>query len=121
MKRLADKEESEFNHHLAGLFVVLLGGLFILTQGAFTYRWPWTHLAVLALGDLHVSPADSNRDAFHEHRAGAEIGLRNIFQLCGARFLWLYRDRFHPFVTFITPLGGRFAPLLRLQSRKAQI
>ena len=41
MKRLADKEESEFNHHLAGLFVVL-GGLFILTQRAFTYRWPWT-------------------------------------------------------------------------------
>jgi putative copper resistance protein D len=41
VKLLADKAESEFNHHLAGLFVVL-GGLFILTQGAFTGRWPWT-------------------------------------------------------------------------------
>jgi copper resistance protein D len=41
VKLLADKQESEFNHHLAGLFVVL-GGLFILTQGAFTLRWPWT-------------------------------------------------------------------------------
>ena len=41
MKLLADKAESEFNHHLAGLFVIL-GGLFILTQGVFTGRWPWT-------------------------------------------------------------------------------
>ena len=41
MKLLADKKESEFNHHLAGLFVVL-GGLFMLMQGAFTHRWPWT-------------------------------------------------------------------------------
>ena len=41
MKLLADKAESEFNHHLAGLFVIL-GGLFILTQGVFTRRWPWT-------------------------------------------------------------------------------
>src|SRR5262249_28452867 len=77
--------------------------------------------AVLALGDLYVRPADPNRDSFHEHRAASDIRLRNIFQFRGARFLWLYSDRSHHIVSFITPLGGRFAPLLRLQSRKAQI
>jgi putative copper resistance protein D len=40
-KRLADKKESEFNHHLAGFFVVL-GGLFMLAQGSLTNRWPPT-------------------------------------------------------------------------------
>lgn len=37
-KRLADKKESEFNHHLAGFFV-LLGGVFMLAQGWLTNRW----------------------------------------------------------------------------------
>ena len=39
LKLLADKKESEFNHHLAGFFV-LLGGIFILAQTAVTNRWP---------------------------------------------------------------------------------
>jgi len=39
VKLLADKRESEFNHHLAGFFVVL-GGIFILAQAALTERWP---------------------------------------------------------------------------------
>ena len=38
-KRLADKKESEFNHHLAGFFVVLAGA-FILLQSVFVKRWP---------------------------------------------------------------------------------
>jgi hypothetical protein len=38
-KLLADKKESEFNHHLAGLFVVLAGG-FILSQSVLVRRWP---------------------------------------------------------------------------------
>ena len=38
-KILADKKESEFNHHLAGLFVAL-GAIFILFQERFTKRWP---------------------------------------------------------------------------------
>ena len=38
-KRLADKRESEFNHHLAGLFVVL-AGLFILGEDKLAKRWP---------------------------------------------------------------------------------
>jgi len=37
-KILADKKESEFNHHLAGLFVAL-GATFILFQERFTNRW----------------------------------------------------------------------------------
>jgi len=38
-KLLADKKESEFNHHLAGLFVIL-AGIFILSTGSLTHRWP---------------------------------------------------------------------------------
>ena len=38
-KRLADKRESEFNHHLAG-FLVALAGAFILGQDRLAKRWP---------------------------------------------------------------------------------
>jgi hypothetical protein len=37
-KRLADKQESEFNHHLAGLFIVV-SGLLILAQERLARRW----------------------------------------------------------------------------------
>jgi len=36
---LADKRESEFNHHLAGLLIVL-AGIFILTQELLAAHWP---------------------------------------------------------------------------------
>ena len=38
-KLLADKKESEFNHHLAGFFVVL-AGVFISVQSVLVKRWP---------------------------------------------------------------------------------
>lgn len=38
-KRLADKRESEFNHHLAGFFVIV-AGLFILSEGQLERYWP---------------------------------------------------------------------------------
>jgi len=38
-KLLADKKESEFNHHLAGSFVVL-AGVFLLLQGTLVKWWP---------------------------------------------------------------------------------
>lgn len=38
-KRLADKRESEFNHRLAGLFLVL-AGIFALLEPRFRTRWP---------------------------------------------------------------------------------
>ena len=37
-KILADKRESEFNHHLAGLFVVI-AGIFVLFQAELSGRW----------------------------------------------------------------------------------
>ena len=37
-KLLADKHESEFNHHLAGL-LVLVAGLFLLADGSIRERW----------------------------------------------------------------------------------
>jgi hypothetical protein len=38
-KLLADKKESEFNHHIAGLFV-FLAGIFILFEERLKNRWP---------------------------------------------------------------------------------
>ena len=38
-KLAADKRESEFNHHLAGFFVVL-AGIFILAEPRLSARWP---------------------------------------------------------------------------------
>jgi copper resistance protein D len=38
-KLLADKKESEFNHHLAGFFVVL-AGVFLLVQSTIVKWWP---------------------------------------------------------------------------------
>lgn len=43
-KRLADKQESEFNHHLAGLFVIL-AGIFILSENYAAKRWPLARYA----------------------------------------------------------------------------
>jgi putative copper resistance protein D len=41
---LADKKESELNHHLAGLFVIL-AGLFILAQSTLLHRWSFLRFA----------------------------------------------------------------------------
>jgi copper resistance protein D len=41
---IQDKKESEFNHHLAGLFVIL-AGLFLLGEGTLRQRWPSTRFA----------------------------------------------------------------------------
>src|SRR5215469_13688362 len=41
---LLDKKESEFNHHLAGLLVVL-AGLFLVAEAALRHRQPWTRFA----------------------------------------------------------------------------
>src|SRR6476646_5442226 len=38
-KILADKRESEFNHHLAGFFVIV-AGIFILFQSNLAKKWP---------------------------------------------------------------------------------
>jgi hypothetical protein len=43
----ADKLESEFNHHLAGCFI-LMAGVFFLAEGDLHQRWPITRFAWLA-------------------------------------------------------------------------
>jgi len=43
-KRLADKQESEFNHHFAG-FLVILAGLFILAEDRIGKHWPLSRYA----------------------------------------------------------------------------
>src|SRR6266849_4668192 len=45
-KLLADKKESEFNHHLAGFFVIL-AGIFILSGGTLNRRWSFLRFACL--------------------------------------------------------------------------
>ena len=42
--QLKDKKESEFNHHLAGILVILAGG-FLLGEGALRQRWPLARFA----------------------------------------------------------------------------
>jgi hypothetical protein len=65
-KRLADKQESEFNHHLAGLFVVF-AGFFILAESYLVKYWPvvryaWSMcflgagLFVLVFSDTEIWP-----------------------------------------------------------------
>ena len=43
-KQIADKQESEFNHHFAG-FTIILAGLFILAEGKIGARWPLVRYA----------------------------------------------------------------------------
>ncbi len=43
-KLLADKKESEFNHHLAGFFVIL-AGIFILSERTLNRRWSFLRFA----------------------------------------------------------------------------
>jgi hypothetical protein len=70
-KLLADKQESEFNHHLAGFFVAL-GGAFILFQApigkrlkAVNYIWPASFLLsgifVLIWSDTELWPFGSRQ------------------------------------------------------------
>jgi putative copper resistance protein D len=70
-KRLADKKESEFNHHLAGFFVVL-GGLFMLAQGWLTNRWSPTKyiwpLTFLLSGIFVLVWSDTELWPFHDHQ-----------------------------------------------------
>jgi hypothetical protein len=41
---LADKEGSEFNHHLAGILIIL-AGVFILVEGMLSQDWSFLHFA----------------------------------------------------------------------------
>ena len=63
---IKDKKESEFNHHLAGLLVVL-AGLFLVGEGKLRQHWPWTRFAwpacflvcgvfLLVFGDTELWP-----------------------------------------------------------------
>jgi hypothetical protein len=65
-KRVADKQESEFNHHVAGLFVAF-AGIFILAESYLVKRWPvvryaWSMcflaagLFVLVFSDTEIWP-----------------------------------------------------------------
>src|SRR5262245_7350172 len=90
-KLLADKKESEFNHHLAGFFVVL-GGAFILFQGPLgkrlkllNYIWPgsfflsgifvliWSDTELWPFGSRHWLEALQNNREVLQHKTFAII------------------------------------------------
>ncbi len=92
-KLLADKRESEFNHHLAGFFV-LLAGIFILAEPRLSTRWPGVRYAwplcfllagifVLVFSDTELWPFGhqswlfglSNHPEVRQHKSFAVILL----------------------------------------------
>ena len=89
-KLLADKKESEFNHHLAGFFV-LLAGILILFQGVLMKRWPdvkyvWpgcfllSGLFVLVWSDTELWPF-GNRQWLEALQNNPEVLQHKIFAL----------------------------------------
>ena len=89
-KLLADKKESEFNHHLAGFFV-LLAGILVLFQGVLMKRWPnvkyvWpgcfllSGLFVLVWSDTELWPF-GNRQWLEALQNNPEVLQHKIFAL----------------------------------------
>jgi copper resistance protein D len=85
-KLLADKSESEFNHHLAGFFLVLAGA-FILLQSLWVKRWPkyvWplcfllSGIFVLAWSDTELWPF-GNREWLEALRHNQEVLQHKAF------------------------------------------
>src|SRR5580658_8861307 len=80
-KRLQDKKESEFNHHLAGFFV-LLAGIFILFEEPFMRRWPAVRYALPLCfyfqrhGALAIRPEELAGRSLRESRSVAAQNLR---------------------------------------------
>jgi hypothetical protein len=102
-KLLADKSESEFNHHLAGLLVVL-AGLFVLADGDIRERWPSLHiwplcflvsgLFVLIFSDTELWPFAS-QSWYFGLRHHAEVLQHKLFAvlLLGVGVIELQRAR----------------------------
>ena len=89
-KLLADEKESEFNHHLAGFFV-LLAGAFGLFQGVLVKRWPMLKYAwpvcfllsgsfVLIWSDTELRPF-GHRQWLEALRNNPEVLQHKIFAL----------------------------------------
>jgi putative copper resistance protein D len=89
-KLAADKEESEFNHHLAGFFVAL-GGMFVLIQKYLKTRWPRTQYVwpatfllsgafVLVWSDTELWPF-GNRSWLEQLQHDPEVLQHKLFAL----------------------------------------
>jgi hypothetical protein len=118
-QRLTDKHESEFNHHLAGLFV-FLSGIFVLMEESLArrlsqvrYMWPMCFLAagsfVLLFTDLEIWPfgSQSLAYAFRHNPEGLQHKVFAIillslgyveFQRARGRFKGLWTAMFFPLV-----------------------
>jgi len=87
-KLLADKKESEFNHHLAGLLIIL-AGLFILAQGKLPQRWSFLRFAwpsCFLLSGLFCSSSATRSCGHSVPRVGGSA-LRTIPKTCSTRRL----------------------------------
>jgi len=122
-KLVADKKESEFNHHLAGLFVAL-GGAFMLLHGLAeaerpraNYIWPATFLVsgifVLVWSDTELWPfgprqwlesLEHNREVLqHKIFAALLLGLGSVEWL---RVKTILRAPWSAFVFPLLAIGG---------------
>ncbi len=118
-QRLTEKHESEFNHHLAGLFV-FLSGIFVLMEESLArrfsqvrYMWPMCFLAaglfILLFTDLEIEPFGSQTLAYafthnpegleHKFFAIILLSLGYVeFQRARGRFKGLWTAMFFPLV-----------------------
>src|SRR5712692_6909879 len=87
-KLLADKKESEFNHHLAGFFVIL-AGIFILSERTLNRRWSFLRFAWPAcflLSGLFLLVFSDTSCGPLVHRAGGTVSPI-ISKICSTRRL----------------------------------
>jgi hypothetical protein len=126
--RLAYKRESEFNHHLAG-FLVLLAGVFILTQDRLAGRWPgvrfvWPScfllagLFLLVFSDTEIWPFGPQTPWFAITHNAEDLQHKTfsvILLVLGYIELQRVRGRFKsPWLAWIFPVLGVVGAILLL-------
>jgi copper resistance protein D len=126
--RLADKKESEFNHHLAG-FLILLAGVFILAQSRLAARWPgvrfvWPSCFLLAglflllFSDTEMWPVGPQTPWFAITHNAEDLQHKTfsvILLLIGYIELQRARGRFQsPWFAWIFPVSGVGGAILLL-------
>jgi copper resistance protein D len=128
VKLLNDKRESEFNHHLAGFFLILAGAL-ILMQDSLSrripivkYLWPVCFLLaglfVLVFSDTELWPF-GNQNWFHAMSTDLEVLQHKVFSiiLLGLGVIELLRIRGTltvAWTAWIFPVGALFGAVMLL-------
>jgi hypothetical protein len=128
VKRIADKQESEFNHHLAGV-LVMFAGIFILAQSRIEkrcpivrYAWPMCFLVaglfLLVFSDTEIWPFGS-QSPWHALTNNLEVLQHKTFAaiLLTIGYVELQRARGRmkaPWAAWFFPVFGIFGAILLL-------